>query len=61
MSKLKLKDLHSMISSKDTNTALVMMVDPGSDEHPEDKALVNDIIKNVINKDLLRLIFEKHV
>ncbi|RLA72609.1 MAG: hybrid sensor histidine kinase/response regulator [Epsilonproteobacteria bacterium] len=61
MPNLNLKDLHSIISDKESTTAMVMLVDPGSDEVPGDKANVNDIIKNVINKDLLRLIFEKYV
>ena len=58
---LDLKALHDMIAGKDTKMSTVMMVDPGVDPDEETRAQVNDIIKNVINKDLLRLIFEKYV
>jgi signal transduction histidine kinase/CheY-like chemotaxis protein len=58
---LDLKALHDIISAKEPKTATVMMVDPGSEPDEATKAQVDDVIKNVINKDLLRLIFEKYV
>jgi len=58
---LDLKALHDIIAAKDSKTATIMMVDPGVETDDETKTLVDEIIKNVINKDLLRLIFEKHV
>ncbi len=61
MPKMNLKELHGIISSNDHDTAAVMMVDPASEINPDDKNYTDDIIKNVINKDLLRLIFEKYV
>ena len=58
---LDLKELHDTIASKDVKMATVMMVDPGVEPDEETKTLVDDVIKNIINKDLLRLIFEKYV
>ena len=58
---LDLKALHDMIAGKEARTSTVMMVDPGIEPDETMRAQVNDIIKNVINKDLLRLIFEKYV
>lgn len=58
---LDLKALHDMIAGKEARTSTVMMVDPGVEPDETTRAQVNDIIKNVINKDLLRLIFEKYV
>ena len=58
---LDLKALHDMIAAKEARTSTVMMVDPGVEPDEATRAQVNDIIKNVINKDLLRLIFEKYV
>ncbi len=58
---LDLKELHDTIASKDAKTATVMMVDPGVEPDEETRSLVDDVIKNVINKDLLRLIFEKYI
>jgi signal transduction histidine kinase/CheY-like chemotaxis protein len=58
---LELKALHDIIAAKELKTSSVMMVDPGSEPDEQMRAQVNDVIKNVINKDLLRLIFEKYV
>ncbi|OQX57861.1 MAG: hybrid sensor histidine kinase/response regulator [Helicobacteraceae bacterium 4484_230] len=61
MPNMDIEALSKMVSAKDYKIATVMMVDPGQAEANDDKQYVDDIIKNVINKDLLRLIFEKHV
>jgi len=61
MNGLDLKALHDTIASLGNRTVSIMMVDPGVEISDEEKQLVNDVIKNVINKDLLRLIFEKYV
>ncbi len=57
----ELKQLHDMISNRSIKTSLVMLIDPAVDEDPNERELVDDIIKNVMNKDLLRLIIEKFI
>jgi hypothetical protein len=37
------------------------MIDPSASEEAEDMKYVHEIIKNIINKDLLRLVFEKFI
>jgi len=61
MPRLNIKDLHALVNPKESKTAIVMMVDPANEAVASDKEFVDDIIKNIINKDLLRLIFEKHI
>lgn len=58
---LDFKALHDTIASKDHECASVMMVDPGEEQDSATNALVNDTVKNVINKDMLRQIFKKYV
>ncbi|WP_416768556.1 ATP-binding protein [Sulfurimonas sp. ST-25] len=58
---LDLESLQKTLESKGHKTATVMMVDPGVEPDETTRSRVNDVIKNVINKDLLRLIFEKYV
>lgn len=58
---LELKQLHDIILDKSVTTSLVMLEDPASDESPDDREFVDDVIKNVMNKDLLRLIIEKFI
>ncbi len=41
-------------------TAIVMMVDPASRENTEHNEIADEIINNLVNKDLLRLIVEKY-
>jgi len=43
------------------DTKIVLINDPSILDDDSDKQYVDDIIKNVINKDLLRLIFEKFI
>ncbi|MEA3523896.1 MAG: ATP-binding protein [Campylobacterota bacterium] len=57
----ELKQLHDIIADKSVKTSLVMLVDPSEGEEAIDRDLVDDIIKNVMNKDLLRLIIEKFI
>ncbi len=57
----KLKQLHDMIADKSLKTSLVMLIDLAATEDQAEKKLVDDIIKNVMNKDLLRLIIEKFI
>ena len=58
---LNLKELHDTIASLKQKTLSVMMVDPAVELSDEERELVDDTVKNIVNKDLLRLIFEKYV
>ncbi len=58
---LNLKELHDTIASLKQKTVSVMMVDPAVELTDEERGLVDDTVKNIVNKDLLRLIFEKYV
>ncbi len=42
------------------NTSVVMMVDPAGRENTEHNEIADEIINNLVNKDLLRLIVEKY-
>ena len=57
----ELKQLHDIIADQSVKTSLVMLIDPSADIDPIDRDLVDEIIKNVMNKDLLRLIIEKFI
>jgi signal transduction histidine kinase/CheY-like chemotaxis protein len=61
LSGLNLKDLYDIIRSANNDTSLVMLIDPNLPEEADDAMYVHEIIKNVINKDLLRLVFEKFI
>ncbi len=58
---LNLKELYDIIRTNDSETSLVMVVDPSIDEDQNDTLYVHEMIKNSVNKDLLRLIFEKFI
>ncbi len=47
--------------TKQNDTALVMMIDPALEADETDANYVHEIIKNIVNKDLLRLVFEKFI
>ena len=55
------KTVKSLSSERNLESALVIVSDPTLPEDPDDKLYVNETIKNVINKDLLRLVFEKFI
>jgi len=40
---------------------LVLISDPALKNDSEDALYVHELIKNVVNKDLLRLVFEKFI
>ncbi|MBV5320072.1 MAG: response regulator [Sulfuricurvum sp.] len=61
ISSLNLKDLYDIIRASDSETSLVMLIDPSAPEEANDATYVHEIIKNIINKDLLRLVFEKFI
>ncbi len=61
LSGLDLKELNDIIRATVSDTNLVMMIDPSRKQSEEDEMYVHEIIKNIINKDLLRLVFEKFI
>jgi CheY-like chemotaxis protein len=61
LSGLNLKELYDIIRVNDSETSLVMLVDPSADEDQNDAMYVHEMIKNSVNKDLLRLVFEKFI
>ncbi len=58
---LSIPELAAGIKTQNEDTALVLMIDPALDADESDANYVHEIIKNVINKDLLRLVFEKFI
>jgi signal transduction histidine kinase/CheY-like chemotaxis protein len=58
---LNLKDLHDIILSNNSDISLIMLTDPNTNEDSDDAMYVHEIIKNIVNKDLLRLVFEKFI
>ncbi|MDQ1299247.1 MAG: hypothetical protein QG558_1786 [Campylobacterota bacterium] len=61
LKELDLKELYDTIRAKGSDTSLVMLVDPNVQEDPNDAMYVHEMIKNIVNKDLLRLVFEKFI
>ncbi|MGZ8556535.1 MAG: hypothetical protein ACXWVX_09180, partial [Sulfuricurvum sp.] len=59
--KLDLKELYDIIRSNNSDIALVMLIDPNVDTDENDALYVHEMIKNLVNKDLLRLVFEKFI
>ena len=58
---LNISELATTVKSQNEDTALVLMIDPALEADESDANYVHEIIKNVINKDLLRLVFEKFI
>jgi len=52
--------LKETIDSLENKTSIVMMVDPAARENTEHNEIADEIINNLVNKDLLRLIVEKY-
>lgn len=61
LSGLDLKDLYAIIRSNNSDISLIMLSDPNTKEDEEDAMYVHEIIQNIINKDLLRLVLEKFI
>ena len=61
LKELDLKELYDTIRSNNSDTSLVMLIDPNVKEDKNDATYVHEIIKNIVNKDLLRLVFEKFI
>ena len=58
---VSVEEIAERIKKNDLDTALVLMIDPAFEAEDKDANYVHEIIKNVINKDLLRLVFEKFI
>jgi len=62
---LNLEDFASLVKEsnigRDLDTYLILINDASSEENSDDALYVHEIIKNVVNKDLLRLLFEKFI
>ena len=56
---LDINEVHDIIAAKEPKTATVMMVDPAWEADDFSRTKVDEVIKNIINKDLLRLVCEK--
>jgi len=61
LASLNLKELSDIIREKNSDISLVMLVDPSIDNDQNDALYVHEMIKNIVNKDLLRLVFEKFI
>ena len=53
--------LKTLMQTRELETHLILMTDASSEENSDDALYVHEIIKNVVNKDLLRLVFEKFI
>jgi hypothetical protein len=53
--------LRDNAKNKGIQTALVLITNTNTEDNPEDTKFVDEHIKNVMNKDLLRLILEKFI
>ena len=62
---LKLDEFSSLVKEvnigRNLETFLILINDTSSVEIPDDALYVHEIIKNVVNRDLLRLLFEKFI
>ncbi len=61
LASLNLKELSDIIRENNSDTSLIMLVDPSVDNDKNDALYVHEMIKNIVNKDLLRLVFEKFI
>lgn len=61
LKELNLKELYDTIRAKNSDISLVMLIDPNVKEDKNDAMYVHEMIKNIVNKDLLRLVFEKFI
>jgi len=61
LSGLDLKELSAIIHKNESEISLVMLVDPLAETDPSDELYVHEMVKNIVNKDVLRLVFEKFI
>ena len=55
------EDIQRLSDTTNLESKIVLISDPSMLENESDKEYVDDVIKNVVNKDLLRLIFDKFI
>lgn len=55
------KTIKELNMTSGLTTNLILISDPSTPENPDDLIHVQETIKNVVNKDLLRLVFEKFI
>ena len=55
------KNIKELNMDTGLTTSLILISDPSTLENPDDLLHVQENIKNVVNKDLLRLVFEKFI
>ena len=62
---LSLKHIHHDVNllsqTKGLDTKLILVHDPAVKDDEDDKKYVDEIIKNLVNKDLLKLLLEKYI
>ncbi len=58
---VNIKELSDIVREINSDIALIMLTDPTTTLDDDDALYVHEIIKNIINKDLLRLVFEKFI
>lgn len=58
---LDIKEIAKYVKKTKTGTVLVLMTDPALEVNEGDYPYINRVIENVINKDILRSIFEKFI
>ncbi|MCF6201003.1 MAG: nitrate- and nitrite sensing domain-containing protein [Hydrogenimonas sp.] len=58
---LDLASIRNAIDMNQKSASLILMRDPVSEITEEDKKLCNDVIVNLVNRDLIRLIVEKFI
>ena len=56
---LDLRELRHAIDEKSGSVALILMTDPSTEVKEEERALSDEVIINLVNRDLIRLIIEK--
>lgn len=61
LSGLDLKELSAIIHKNESEISLLMLVDPLREADPSDELYVHEMVKNIVNKDVLRLVFEKFI
>ncbi len=61
LANLNVSDMQEIIKNSDLKTASIMMIDPAIEPTESMKSTVDEVMKNIINKDTLRSILEKYI
>ncbi|WP_200763597.1 nitrate- and nitrite sensing domain-containing protein [Nitrosophilus alvini] len=56
-----LQEIKNTIEASNMKTPIILFIDPSATATEEEKSIFSDVIKNVVNKDLLRLVVEKYI